>query len=92
MFEYVKDRNRKQITTENVFRSKLVTLCLNMSKIEIESKSQQQIKQHENNPVVFEYVKDRNRKQITTSFPFLCNFAVLCLNMSKIEIESKSQH
>ncbi len=42
--------------------------------------------------VVFEYVKDRNRKQITTTMAFMLSSLELCLNMSKIEIESKSQH
>ena len=66
MFEYVKDRNRKQITTA----------------------TPDEIKE---NWVVFEYVKDRNRKQITTRFSVASYVCLLCLNMSKIEIESKSQ-
>ena len=94
----------------------LQDVVLDISKIQIESKSQQFLLNCEHSKCCAWYFKDTNRKQITTDRAFIINTFVLCLifqrykskanhnifqlfnicwlvvlDISKIQIESKSQ-
>ena len=89
---YVKDTFWKQITTNSVLCIRWCQLCLTMSKIHSESKSQQLVYISPFSLTVSHYVKDTFWKQITTSSYNLFRSDKLCLTMSKIHSESKSQH
>ena len=88
---YVKDTFWKQITTMYPLNSSFITLCLTMSKIHSESKSQQlAIK-----PWMVDYCVSLCQRYILKAnhnrvLPY-CEWCKLCLTMSKIHSESKSQ-